>query len=120
MSVKPAGTNSTPVTNSRMVRPRETLAMNIPTNGDHESHHPQYSNVQPQPVARLGFIRVKVKKFYSPVQKDNRPYFPQMTSAEARLVPDTGPAPAAARQAQIELRQDTYSLVRAGHHRNRR
>ena len=47
MSVKPAGTNSTPVTNSRMVRPRETRAMNIPTNGDHESHHPQYSNVQP-------------------------------------------------------------------------
>ena len=28
-------------TNSRMVRPRETRAMNIPTKGDQESHHPQ-------------------------------------------------------------------------------
>ena len=99
-----------------MVRPRETRAMNIPTNGDHESHHPQYSNVQPQPVARLGLIRVKVERFTHQFRKDNRPYFPQMTSAEARLVPDTGPAPEQQSQTQIEFRQDTYSLIQTGHH----
>ncbi len=45
--VKPVGTSSTPVKNSRMVRPRETRAINIPTKGDQESHQPQYSKVQP-------------------------------------------------------------------------
>ena len=35
------GTRRTPVTNSRMVRPREIRAMNIPTNGVHETHHAQ-------------------------------------------------------------------------------
>ncbi len=34
-----------------------------------------------------------------------------MTSAEARLVPDTGPAPGQQSQTQIEFRQDTYSLI---------
>src|SRR5690606_33283290 len=41
ISVKPAGTNSTPNTNSRMVRPRETRAMNKPTNGAQLNHQPQ-------------------------------------------------------------------------------
>ncbi|MNT34087.1 hypothetical protein D3C72_1700440 [compost metagenome] len=45
--VKPAGTNSTPQTNWRMVRPRDTRAMNMPTNGDQDIHQPQYSRVQP-------------------------------------------------------------------------
>ncbi|MNI52410.1 hypothetical protein D3C73_1071870 [compost metagenome] len=40
-SVKPAGTSSTPVTNSRIVRPREMRAMNMPTKGDHAIHQPQ-------------------------------------------------------------------------------
>lgn len=40
-SVKPAGTSSTPLTNSRMVRPREMRAMNRPTKGDHAIHQPQ-------------------------------------------------------------------------------
>ena len=35
------GTSSTPVTNWRMVRPREIRAMNMPTNGVHEIHHAQ-------------------------------------------------------------------------------
>ena len=35
------GTSSTPMMNSRIVRPRETRAMNIPTKGDHEIHHAQ-------------------------------------------------------------------------------
>ena len=35
------GTSSTPVTNWRMVRPREMRAMNMPTNGVHESHQAQ-------------------------------------------------------------------------------
>ena len=39
--VKAVGTSSTPVTNSRMVRPREIRAMNSPTNGDQASHQPQ-------------------------------------------------------------------------------
>ncbi|MNU02327.1 hypothetical protein D3C72_2459960 [compost metagenome] len=39
--VKPAGTSSTPQTNSRMVRPREMRAMNSPTNGDQAIHQPQ-------------------------------------------------------------------------------
>ena len=36
-----AGTTSTTVTNWRMERPREILAMNMPTNGDQESHQAQ-------------------------------------------------------------------------------
>ncbi len=32
------GTSTTTVTNSRIVRPREIFAMNMPTNGDHEIH----------------------------------------------------------------------------------
>ncbi|MNP79829.1 hypothetical protein D3C76_1777590 [compost metagenome] len=51
--VKPAGTNSTPQTNSRMVRPREMRAMNSPTKGDQDSHQPQYSSVQP-PIQSVG------------------------------------------------------------------
>ena len=39
--VKAVGTNSTPITNSRIVRPREMRAMNMPTNGDHAIHHAQ-------------------------------------------------------------------------------
>ena len=35
------GTSSTPVTNWRMVRPREMRAMNMPTNGVQDSHHAQ-------------------------------------------------------------------------------
>ena len=35
------GTSSTPVTNWRTVRPREMRAMNMPTNGVHESHQAQ-------------------------------------------------------------------------------
>ncbi len=35
------GTSSTPATNWRMVRPWETRAMNMPTNGDHAIHHDQ-------------------------------------------------------------------------------
>ena len=40
-SVKPVGTKRTPTTNSRMVRPREMRAMNIPTKGDQEIHQAQ-------------------------------------------------------------------------------
>ena len=39
--VKPAGTKSTPTMNSRIVRPREMRAMNMPTNGDQEIHQAQ-------------------------------------------------------------------------------
>ena len=35
------GTRSTPVTNSRMVRPREMRAMNMPTKGVQLTHHAQ-------------------------------------------------------------------------------
>ena len=35
------GTSSTPVTNWRIVRPREMRAMNMPTNGVQESHQAQ-------------------------------------------------------------------------------
>ena len=35
------GTNSTPVTNCRMVRPREMRAMNMPTNGVQDIHQAQ-------------------------------------------------------------------------------
>ena len=36
-----AGDGSTPLTNCRIVRPREMRAMNIPTNGVQESHQAQ-------------------------------------------------------------------------------
>ena len=39
--VKPVGTSSTPMANSRTVRPREIRAINMPTNGDQEIHHAQ-------------------------------------------------------------------------------
>ncbi|MDF9791391.1 hypothetical protein M2440_002092 [Methylorubrum extorquens] len=39
--VNSTGTSSTPVTNSRMVRPREIRAMNMPTKGDHAIYQPQ-------------------------------------------------------------------------------
>src|SRR5699024_496068 len=42
----PDGTSATTMTNSRMVRPREILAMNMPTNGDQEIHHAHSSVVQ--------------------------------------------------------------------------
>ena len=35
------GTRSTPVTNWRMVRPREMRAMNMPTKGVHDTHQAQ-------------------------------------------------------------------------------
>src|SRR5690606_18821923 len=35
------GTNRTPLTNPRTLRPYEMRAMNMPTNGDHEIHQPQ-------------------------------------------------------------------------------
>src|SRR5690606_28545674 len=40
-NVKPEGTSSTPIRNSRTVRPREMRAMNMPTKGDQEIHHAQ-------------------------------------------------------------------------------
>src|SRR5512138_2491421 len=40
-NVKSTGTSSTPLTNCRMVRPREMRAMNIPTKGDHAIHQLQ-------------------------------------------------------------------------------
>ena len=40
-NVKPAGMKSTPRMNSRIVLPLEILAINIPTNGDQDIHHPQ-------------------------------------------------------------------------------
>ena len=39
--VKAVGTSSTPMMNSRTVRPREIRAMNIPTNGDQAIHQAQ-------------------------------------------------------------------------------
>ena len=64
--LKAVGTSSTPTTNSRMVRPREMRAMNMPTNGDHEIHHAQYKIVQPpnQPGSRVGS--------YAKVRSDSR------------------------------------------------
>ena len=35
------GATTTTVTYSRRVRPREILAMNMPTNGVHDTHHAQ-------------------------------------------------------------------------------
>ena len=35
------GTNTTPKINSFIVRPLEIRAINVPTNGDQEIHHPQ-------------------------------------------------------------------------------
>ena len=35
------GRRMTQIANSRTVRPRETRAMNMPTNGDHDTHHAQ-------------------------------------------------------------------------------
>ena len=54
--LKAVGTSSTPMMNSRMVRPREMRAMNMPTKGDHEIHQAQYKIVQPpnQPGSRVG------------------------------------------------------------------
>ena len=54
--LKAVGTSSTPMTNSRMVRPREMRAMNMPTKGDQEIHQAQYRMVQPpnQPASRVG------------------------------------------------------------------
>ena len=43
-----------PTINSRILRPRETLAINIPTNGDQEIHQAQYKIVQP-PIHPLGW-----------------------------------------------------------------
>ena len=37
----PVGAAITPIMNSRIVRPREMRATNIPTNGPHEYHHAQ-------------------------------------------------------------------------------
>src|SRR5690625_3333358 len=45
--VKPVGKSVTPKINSRMLRPRDTRAINIPTKGDHDNHQPQYNRVQP-------------------------------------------------------------------------
>jgi hypothetical protein len=35
------GTATVPRMNSRIVRPRDTRAMNSPTKGDHDTHHAQ-------------------------------------------------------------------------------
>lgn len=35
------GINTTPIIHSQIVRPRETWAMNVPTNGDQEIYQPQ-------------------------------------------------------------------------------
>ena len=40
-SVSTDGTTTMPTTNSRMVRPREMRARNMPTNGVHDTHHTQ-------------------------------------------------------------------------------
>ena len=40
-SVSTDGTTTMPTTNSRMVRPREMRARNMPTNGVHEIHQAQ-------------------------------------------------------------------------------
>ena len=40
-NVTPLGISSTPMTNSRIVRPFEMRARNVPTNGAHEIHHTQ-------------------------------------------------------------------------------
>ncbi|MNV60614.1 hypothetical protein D3C71_1530840 [compost metagenome] len=39
--LKAVGISSTPTTNSRTVRPREMRAMNMPTNGDQDTHQAQ-------------------------------------------------------------------------------
>ena len=44
--VKVNGIISVPITNWRMVRPREIRARNRPTNGDHATHHAQKNSVQ--------------------------------------------------------------------------
>src|SRR5680860_493465 len=41
------GMSSTAMMNSRTVRPRETRAINMPTNGDQENHQAQENIVQP-------------------------------------------------------------------------
>src|SRR5690625_2378532 len=46
ISVTSVGANKTPAMNCLMVRPLETRAINIPTNGAHEIHHAQYKIVQ--------------------------------------------------------------------------
>ena len=38
---KPVGAATTPITNSRMVRPREIRATNMPTKGAQETHQAQ-------------------------------------------------------------------------------
>ena len=38
---KPVGAATTPMMNSRMVRPREMRATNMPTKGAHETHQAQ-------------------------------------------------------------------------------
>ncbi|CAM4525081.1 hypothetical protein NONI108955_43070 [Nocardia ninae] len=40
-TVTPLGTSSTPMRNSRMVRPREMRAMKVPTNGAQDNHQAQ-------------------------------------------------------------------------------
>src|SRR5690625_1667652 len=47
MVVTMSGIMSTAVMNSRTVRPRDTRAINMPTNGDHEIHQAQKNTVQP-------------------------------------------------------------------------
>lgn len=44
--LKTVGISRTQTTNSRIVRPREILAMNRPTNGAQEIHQTQYMMVQ--------------------------------------------------------------------------
>ena len=41
MMLSTLGTTSTPIANSRMVRPREMRARNMPTKGDQEIHQAQ-------------------------------------------------------------------------------
>ncbi len=41
INVNPVGTNNTPITNSLIVLPLETRAINIPTKGAQATHHAQ-------------------------------------------------------------------------------
>src|SRR5690554_2714635 len=51
--VNPVGISRTPTMNSRILRPSDNRAINIPTNGDQEIHQAQYIMVQP-PIQPLG------------------------------------------------------------------
>src|SRR5690554_3858373 len=60
--VTKAGRNNTHKINSLMVRPLEIRAINVPTNGDQEIHHPQYIIVRIfcQSVPRKASVQVDI------------------------------------------------------------